>query len=74
MLIPVVITVFVIFIRRVRNSPFIQVQKQYVIGIDAQEVVEQQKTNNSPGLVSPGLLTHPGACWAIEVFSPLLPW
>ena len=41
MVIPVVINVFVILICRVRNSPFIQVQKQYVIGIDAQEMVEQ---------------------------------
>ena len=74
MVFPVVITVFRKLIRWVRNSPFIEVQKQHIIWIDAQEVVEQQETNNRPGLVSPGLLPHPGACWTIEVFSPLLPW
>ena len=74
MVIPVVNMLFRKLIRRVRNSPFIEVKKQDIIWIDAQEVVEQQKTNNRPGLVGPGLLTHPGACWAIEVLSPLLPW
>ena len=41
MLIQVVISVFRIIIRRIRNSPFIEVQQQHVIRIDAQEVVEQ---------------------------------
>ena len=40
MVIPVVITVFSKLIRRVRNSPVIEVKKHHVLWIDAQEVVQ----------------------------------
>ena len=73
MVIPLVMTVFGCLVGRVRHGALIKVQKQHVIRVDAQELVEQQEANNGPRLVRPGLLTHPGPGWTIEVFSPLLP-
>lgn len=38
---------------RIRNGSLIEVEQENIIGIDSQEMMEEEKANDGPGLVGP---------------------